>query len=74
MESADGPCSSETLINVFDCGLYNTTCVVPGHSPAYDDCAATVAMNPWVSKTLLSYFNRSASAACINSYPSHVSY
>merc|ERR1719428_757393 len=30
----------------FDCNLYKTTCVDTSITPAYGDCASTVALNP----------------------------
>ena len=49
-EAATGPCATELLIPVvapnFDCDLYKTTCVDTSITPAYADCAATVAANP----------------------------
>ena len=45
-EAADAPCAEETLVaTTFDCDLYTSTCVTPGITPAYADCAATVAAN-----------------------------
>ena len=45
-EAADEPCAEETLVvPTFDCDLYTSTCVTPGITPAYADCAATLGHN-----------------------------
>ena len=46
MEAATGPCADEILD--FDCALYESTCVTPGITAAYTNCAAMVAAQPGV--------------------------
>ena len=44
-EEADEPCAEALVVPTFDCDLYASTCVTPGITPAYADCAATLGHN-----------------------------